>query len=127
MPCKGAKEHCALDKHCPAQVNNDKRAKKAYSARPQQFGVAAAYNEPHLSIPATITPMEIDQSQQDETQDNEFRVIAKRRRGQPTALSQMSTIDIANIATFFSGPTVEFRRTPELQALFPRISTPGSL
>ena len=70
--------------------------------------------------------MEIDQSQQNKAQDDEFRVIAKWQRGQSTALSQMNTIGIANIATFFSSPTVEFRGTPELQALFPGISTPGS-
>ena len=43
-PCGGKRGHCALDRHCPARLKEEERAKSAYQARPARFELPGLVN-----------------------------------------------------------------------------------
>jgi hypothetical protein len=96
-PCGGKRVYCALDKHCPARLREEERAKAAYDSRPAKFDVPSLRSSaPQKEARAA----RLTQDQTEEPEDEGFLVVgSKRRRGRPTAISTASTGGIPNIAS----------------------------
>jgi hypothetical protein len=121
-PCGGKRGHCALDKHCPARLKEEERARAAYDSRPAKFDV------PSLRSSAPQKEARLTQNQIEESEDEGFLVVgSKRRRGRPTAISTASTAGIPNIATFLQVPSTQFGTTSFPSSLASLESSQGTL
>ncbi len=113
VPCGGKKGHCALDKHCPARLREEERARAAYESRPSKFEAPS------------ITP---NQSRISEEDDEGFLVVGnKRRRGRPTAISKASTAGIPDIASFLQIPCSQFGGASPPSSLLGTESSQGTV
>jgi hypothetical protein len=103
-PCGEKKGHCALDRHCPARIKDEERAKVAYKARPTRFELPSTLDKVQNSTAPLISRDFLEEP------DNEgFLVVGnKRRRGRPTAISKANTTGIPSIASFLHVPEVQF-------------------